>query len=133
MSLPELEVACALIRRGSALLAARRGPDMREAGLWEFPGGKREAGESPEACLLREIREELGAEIAIERALPPVLEPQSGRVLKLMPYVCRLLTGEPVPREHAELRWLEVPQLQQLEWIPVDRQVLVSWLLGSVT
>ncbi|HEY9841237.1 MAG TPA: (deoxy)nucleoside triphosphate pyrophosphohydrolase [Candidatus Obscuribacterales bacterium] len=123
-NLPLLQVSCALIYRDGLLLAARRSPTMPDPGLWEFPGGKVEPGESPAACLAREIQEELGVRIAIEKSLSPVRRRQAKRILELLPFCCRLLAGEPQPHEHAEIFWATPAHLLTLTWIPADLDIL---------
>lgn len=127
-SLPELRVTCALIEVSGRLLAARRSPTMPEPGRWEFPGGKLEPNESPENCLQREIREELGLSIIVGAALPEVVEIQAERILRLMPFVCEMRAGEPIAHEHAELRWVRIDELLDLAWIPADLTIVQRWL-----
>lgn len=130
-SLPILNVACALIEDQQRLLAAQRSQSMPEAGLWEFPGGKLEEAESPEACLKREILEELGIEIRILRALKPVETLQPQRILRLLPFVCEWVSGQPQALEHARLLWADSAQLLGLDWIPADLIILENYLQQS--
>ncbi|MBC7375157.1 MAG: (deoxy)nucleoside triphosphate pyrophosphohydrolase [Frankiales bacterium] len=110
-------VGAALIRGGRVLAARRTGPP-RLAGLWEFPGGKVEAGESDEQALRRELREELQIEAVVGARLGgDVLIGETG-VLRV--YLCTLTVGEPVLVDHDEHRWLAVEQLLDVAWIPVD-------------
>jgi len=103
-----LVVAAALLDSDGRVLIAQRPPGKAMAGLWEFPGGKIEADESPEDALVRELREELG--IAVK---PPCLAPftfashtyESFRLLMLL-YVCRRWDGTPMPLLHSALKWL---------------------------
>lgn len=131
--LPLLQVTCALLAQPGhphRLLAARRSVNMPEAGLWEFPGGKLEPGESPEICLARELTEELGIEAEVLNALTPVSRIQPKRVLKLLPYRCRLISGIPEAREHDLLIWAGPGKLLTLNWIPADLEILREWLLN---
>jgi 8-oxo-dGTP diphosphatase len=103
-----LVVAAALVDPDGRVLVAQRPQGKSMAGLWEFPGGKIEAGESPETSLIRELREELG--IAVKE---PCLAPFTfashtyGAFHLLMPlYICRRWDGEPRPLTHAALKWL---------------------------
>lgn len=125
--LPLLLVACAVLvdADGRVLVTDRpEGKDM--AGLWEFPGGKVEARESPEAALVRELAEELGIETA-ESCLAPcgfVSEPLGGAHLVLLAYAIRKWRGTPAPREGQRLQWVEVPALFRLPMPPADRPLL---------
>src|SRR5579863_1562001 len=103
-----LVVAAALIDPDRRVLIAERPPGKAMAGLWEFPGGKLETGETPEQALIRELDEELG--IAVKE---PCLAPFTfashgyGGFHLLMPlYVCRRWDGTPVPREHRAIKWI---------------------------
>jgi 8-oxo-dGTP diphosphatase len=128
-----LEVACALIEGPGGVLCAQRGPLMTLPGLWEFPGGKVESGETAMEALHREIREELSVSLRDLRPLPPSEHAyQPGRTVRLLPFVCRLGEGEePRPREHARLEWRPASQLRELDWAPADIPVLEHYLKGT--
>jgi mutator protein MutT len=100
-----------VVHTGRALICQRRnGGDF--GGLWEFPGGKCEVGESPRQCLVRELREELGAEVEPSHALP-VLEYDYPTVhVRLHPFLCNLIGGEPRPLESQRLEWADPPALR---------------------
>jgi 8-oxo-dGTP diphosphatase len=124
-----LDVACAIIlRTDGTVLAARRGPTMRLPGLWEFPGGKVEPGESAGEALIREIGEELGVGIRLLRALATVEHDYPDFSIRLHPWICEIERGEPVPVEHAELRWLDADSLPSLEWAEADLPVVEALL-----
>jgi 8-oxo-dGTP diphosphatase len=122
-----LVVAAAIVQAGR-VLAAQRSYPAELADCWEFPGGKVEPGEKPTAALAREIREELGVDVAVHERLggdvPLQLpEPVPGR-LRL--YRCSLSAPHtmPVAREHARLRWVGAPDLDALGWLGTNRQLL---------
>ncbi|MCB9673151.1 MAG: (deoxy)nucleoside triphosphate pyrophosphohydrolase [Alphaproteobacteria bacterium] len=115
-----IRVVGAAIVRDGAVLAALRGPSMSAPGLWELPGGKVEPGESDREGLARELREELGVDVVVGEHLGTG---SHGRV-ELHVYVATLVSGEPVAREHAELRWVGPDALGTLGWAPADRPVL---------
>ena len=103
------------------------------AGRWELPGGKVETGESPAAALVREIREELGCGVAVDRWLDGEEPIGSTHVLRVA--ACRLVEGEPRPGvDHDELRWLPPERLGEVDWLEPDRPFLPlvrALLLGS--
>lgn len=109
-----LVAACALIDADGRILLAQRPEGRAMAGLWEFPGGKVEAGETPEASLIRELHEELG--IAVKEACLAPLTFASHTYASfhlLMPlYVCRRWDGIVTAREHAALRWVRPSKLR---------------------
>jgi 8-oxo-dGTP diphosphatase len=122
-----IPVVCAVIfdATGRALLAQR--PAHKHLGLkWEFPGGKVEAGEAPEAALFRELREELGCDVFIRRALPHFTHDYGTVVIEMIPFVCELAPASPPPhaREHAALAWVEVADLKNFDLAPADWPVL---------
>ena len=114
-------VGAALVRDGR-VLASRRTDPPRLAGLWEFPGGKVEPGETDEQALVRELREELGVEASVGNRLGPDLPIGETAVLRV--YVCRIVTGEPMLVDHDEHRWLAADELDDVPWIEVDLPLL---------
>jgi len=103
-----LVAACALVDPDHRVLLAKRPEGKAMAGLWEFPGGKVEPGETPEACLIRELKEELGLDTE-ESCLAPLTFASHSyeRFHLLMPlYVCRVWNGIPKPREGQVLKWV---------------------------
>ncbi len=124
-----LVVACALVDIDGRVLLTRRPPGKPMAGLWEFPGGKVEAGERPETTLIRELKEELGIDVT-EACLAPLTFASHGYsdFHLLMPlYVCRVWHGLPEPREGQALRWLRPRDMADLPMPPADRP-LVAFL-----
>ncbi|MBR21260.1 MAG: 8-oxo-dGTP diphosphatase MutT [Leifsonia sp.] len=113
-------VVGAVIVRDELVYCARRGLDGTLPGLWEFPGGKVEAGESFEQALVREIDEELGCDISIIEPVETTTHEYDFAVITLATYLCELVSGEPQSNEHAEETWLPLGELQTLEWAPAD-------------
>lgn len=112
-------VVAAAIQRDGHYLAARRTRPADVAGLWEFPGGKVEPGETEEQALVREIREELGVEIAVGERIPGEWPLRDDLVLHL--YVAALIDGEPAPLEqHDQLRWVAPADFDSVDWLPSD-------------
>jgi 8-oxo-dGTP diphosphatase len=125
-------VGAAIVRDGR-VLAARRTTPMDAAGRWEFPGGKVEPDESPEYAVVREVGEELGCVITVERWFDGEQPIGTAHVLRVA--ACRLVQGEPHPRDdHDRLRWLTPEQLSEVDWLGPDRPFLPALrarLLGS--
>lgn len=123
-----MEVACAVIEKGGAVLAAQRSEKMSMPLKWEFPGGKIHDGESAEDCLLREIEEELGVTIAIKGALKPVAWQYADFTVTLHPFVCEITDGEITLHEHRAARWLRPEELCSLDWPEADMPVIEEYL-----
>ena len=124
-----LVAAVALIDVENRVLIAERPADKSMAGLWEFPGGKVEAGETPEDTLIREIREELGVELC-----RPCLAPLNfashayEKFHLLMPlYICKTWEGEITPREGQRIQWVRAMHLSRYPMPPAD-EPLIPWL-----
>lgn len=125
-----LHVVCAIIvRQDGAVLTCQRASHGHLGGLWEFPGGKVEADEAPEQALCRELREELAIEVLCERALSPVDWDYGRGLMRLLPYVCRILVGEPQALEHSALRWCRAEDFPTLEWAAADVPVWQEYVL----
>jgi 8-oxo-dGTP diphosphatase len=121
-----LVVAAAMIDAEGRILVQQRPENTSMAGLWEFPGGKIEPGETPEAALIREIDEELGVEIAA-RSLTPAIFASEGlgaRHLLLLLFVTREWQGEPEPRFATALRWVTLAELRELPMPPADAPLI---------
>ena len=115
-------VAAALADANGCVLLQQRAPGRAMAGLWEFPGGKVEEGERPEAALARELREELGIEVE-EGALTPAAfasADNAGRHMLLLLYLCREWRGEPQALDAAALEWLKPADMVVAEMPPAD-------------
>jgi 8-oxo-dGTP diphosphatase len=122
---PRVIVGAAIIAEGRVLACARANPPEL-AGMWEFPGGKVEPGESEVAALVRECDEELAVRVEIgARIGPDVRLGHAGLVLKI--YTARLLgDDEPQPLEHSELRWLGADELTSVPWLPADTPIVAA-------
>lgn len=117
-----LVVACALMDADGRVLIAQRPPQKAMGGLWEFPGGKIEAGETPEASLIRELAEELGI-VVKEACLAPFTfasHAYPGFHLLMPLYICRRWEGMPSAREHTALKWVRPKELSQWPMPPAD-------------
>ena len=119
----QIEVVAAILHRDGAYFATQRGYGEFE-GMWEFPGGKIEPGESPEAALKREIQEELGIDITIDKFLCTTEYDYPSFHLTMHCYLCRVEVGEIELREHKSARWLISETLNNVEWLPADKEVI---------
>ncbi|HVU26254.1 MAG TPA: 8-oxo-dGTP diphosphatase MutT [Verrucomicrobiae bacterium] len=119
-----IEVAAALVFRGGKLLITQRKSDSHLGGFWEFPGGKLEAGETFEKCLVREIREELGIEISVGELFEEIAHDYLAKSVHLKFFVCKLIRGEPKPLDCAAFKWIEQSELADYEFPAADARLL---------
>ena len=119
-----LLVTAAVIFNGDRVLITRRPDDKRHPGFWEFPGGKIDPGESPEAALCREIREELGAEITVEEIFEVVFFRYDWGPVLILAYRCQLLTNTIHDIGVAEHRWVRPKELADFSILPADRPII---------
>ncbi len=121
-----LVVACALVDVDRRVLIAQRPADKALGGMWEFPGGKLEAGESPEAALIRELEEELGISTQTACLAPLAFASHAYDDFHLlMPlYVCRKWQGQPKALEHDALKWVRPQALRDYEMPPADAPLI---------
>jgi len=125
---PPVPVVCAIIIRDERILLAQRPPDKKLGGLWEFPGGKVETGESAEAALHRELQEELGCTVHITQTLASFVHAYAWGSIELIPFVCELTadSSEPHPHEHTALVWVKRAQLMSYDLAPADVPLLTG-------
>ena len=123
MPMKTIRVVAAVIRDGGRIFSTQRGYGPWKD-WWEFPGGKIEAGETPEAALVREIREELDTEIAVGEKLADVEYDYPDFHLSMACFSCRILSGSPVLKEHESAGWLLPEELDTVRWLPADLEVI---------
>jgi 8-oxo-dGTP diphosphatase len=121
-------VAAALTTQDGEILLQKRPAGRQMAGLWEFPGGKVDPGESPESALIRELEEELGVVVNGSDLVPVTFasEPLGDRHLLLMLYSCTQWVGVPVPMDGQELRWLMPHDMRDLPMPPADKPLVAA-------
>ena len=116
-----LDVVAAVVSDGGRILACRRSPGRSAAGRWEFPGGKVEPGEAPEAALVREIREELGVDIVVVGRLSTADTAVDGRIIRLTCFRAVLVGPRPTSStDHDLLLWCRPSELPALDWAEPD-------------
>jgi len=125
-----IDVTAAIWVENGKVLIARRRPGVSQAWLWEFPGGKVRPGETPEQCLHREILEELGVEIAVEKFFGESIHAYEAKTIRLLAYRVSLKGGEVSLNDHAELAWVAIADLGGYRFCPADVP-LVRKLQGS--
>jgi len=121
---PHVDVTAAVIRKNGRLLIAQRPTGGMLGGLWEFPGGKVERGETLEECLRREILEELGIEIEVGQPVTQVKHAYTHFRITLHAYTCRLVRGRPRPLQVADWRWVRFDDLDDFAFAVTDRKII---------
>lgn len=119
-----IKVVGAVIVRDNKILAARRPFNKTLGGLWEFPGGKLEAGEKPQEALKREIIEELKCQVKVGDFIINEVYQYDFANISLSTYYCEISEGEPKAKEHIELKWLLPEELDSIKWAPADYPTL---------
>lgn len=122
-----IEVVAGIIECDGKVLATRRPPDDELAGLWEFPGGKLEAGESHQQCLQRELREELSIECDVAEQVADHLHDYGHKRVHLYAYRARIRQGTPQLNDHDQLVWLDESRLDELQWAPADVPLVLAY------
>lgn len=129
-AMKHIHVTCAIIERDGLVLAAQRNENMSLPLKWEFPGGKIDSGETPEECLRRELIEEMGIRVDIEKALSNSTHHYANFTVTLYPFVCSIESGEVVLHEHKAIAWLPPESLHLLDWAEADVPVVESYCLA---
>ena len=122
----QIEVSAALLFHNDKLLITQRQANAHLGGLWEFPGGKREANETFEQCLVREIREELGIEISVGELFVEITHAYDEKTVRLKFFICKLLGGKPQPLGCAAFKWIDKSELGDFEFPAADAQLLAN-------
>jgi len=125
------QVTAALFERNGRVLLARRKPGRHMGSLWEFPGGKVDDGETAEACLARELGEELGVAVRVGDFLASTRFQVGEERFELLLYRVEHLSGEFQLREHEEIRWVTPEQLEEYELVESDRKLARIYLRGA--
>lgn len=118
-----VKVTAAIIEKDGRIFIGKRKLG-RFAGRWEFPGGKLEPGETPEACLIRELREELGIEARIVKPFLSTKHIYSHMPIELITYSAEVLSGDYSLRDHTEIRWVLPDELDEYDFPEADRAVI---------
>lgn len=120
-----IEVAAAIIEHEGSIFATERGYG-EFAGGWEFPGGKLEPGEDGVAAVVREVREELAADIAVDRLVCTVDYDYPSFHLTMHCYLCHVVSGNLTLLEHAAAQWVDAASIDALAWLPADIEVVAA-------
>ena len=123
-----IEVVAAIIKKNGKYLATQRGYGDLKGG-WEFPGGKMEEGEDREEALIREIKEELDAQINIEKYFTTVEYDYKSFYLIMHCFICNLIDENISLLEHSNAAWLDKNELGKLDWLPADIEVVESLIM----
>lgn len=116
----EISVVGAVVVDGGKILSAQRSESMSLPGMWEFPGGKIEPGETPRAALVREMKEELLCTVDIDDQVASTRYEYDFGFVTLTTFYATLIDGEPQLTEHSEIRWIDAADLDSVEWAPAD-------------
>ena len=128
MTMKTIDVVAALIEREGKLLLARRDASGDQAGLWEFPGGKVEAGESQPAALVRELQEELGIKATVDEFIATRELQQPARLIRLHGWRVSGFTGTITLQCHSEIRWVAPDDVLSFDLAPADIPLIEAYL-----
>jgi 8-oxo-dGTP diphosphatase len=123
-----IRVACAIIFYNEKILVTQRGPAMKQPCKWEFPGGKVEVGETDEACILRELLEELHISVVLSGKLRECFYDYGDFQIVLVPFTANFNSGAITLTEHMNYAWLSPDELKKLDWAPADVEVMEMFL-----
>lgn len=129
-SMPVIPCGVAVIRRGREVLIAQRNADDTFGSFWEFPGGKKNPGESFTDCVRREIKEELGIDISVGRKLMEIRKNYNQKIIWLNFYLCSYVSGVPRPIDCQRVLWSDVAELKNFRFPPAN-EVVIEFLLGE--
>jgi len=119
-----LKVTCAIIIRNHRILIAQHGKNSSHPFQWEFPGGKILPGESPESCIIREIREELDIEIEISEQIIPVTFDYETKTIELIPFICHWENEDIQLNVHKAIKWILLEELAEIDFSGADKKLI---------
>lgn len=119
-----VEVVAAVIKKDNKIFCAQRNLSKSMGGKWEFPGGKIEEGEAREEALVREIKEELDSDIAVDKYLMTIEHDYPTFHITMHAYLCTLVKGELTLKEHNDSAWLSKEELLELDWAEADKPIV---------
>ncbi len=119
-----IEVTCALIHKDHNILVAQNRSTSDHPFQWEFPGGKIRKDETPESCIIREIEEELSLRVSVVERMQSIEYDYGNKVIRLIPFLCRIEAGEVKLNDHAAAKWLGLDDLPKLDLAAADRVLL---------
>lgn len=125
-----ITVCAAIMVAENRILIAKRHPHLEQGGLWEFPGGKLEAGETPEQCLARELHEELGVSVCVGGFFAESVFAYPEKVIRLLAYWVQCDETEFILQDHEQIRWVYAEELNDYEIAPADLP-FVEQLMGQ--
>jgi 8-oxo-dGTP diphosphatase len=126
-----IHVVAAIIIKDNKIFATQRGYGEFKDG-WEFPGGKIEAGETPEEALKREIREELNTEISVDEFFINIEYDYPAFHLSMKCYLCHVLSGKLELLEHENAKWLSKNELDSVDWLPADAEIIEKLKISEI-
>lgn len=121
-----IEVCCAILVKDSKILAVQRGPESSHPWQWEFPGGKIFPDETAKHAIIREIEEELTVRIEVLHSLADVEFDYGSKQIRLVPFVCRIISGEIILTEHVARRWFDFDEWITVDWSGADRELILK-------
>jgi len=121
-----IEVSCAIIIKDSKILAVQRGPESSHPWKWEFPGGKIHPDETAAQCVIREIEEELRLRIEVQEQLEYIEFDYGTKQIRLIPFICKITSGEIVLTEHVAKCWFDLDEWQTIDWSGADHELILK-------
>ena len=121
-----IEVSCAIIIKGSKILAVQRGQGSSHPWKWEFPGGKIHSDETASQCVVREIEEELQLRIEVQEQLEYIEFDYGNKQIRLIPFICKMTSGELILTEHAAKYWFDFDHWQTIDWSGADSELILK-------
>jgi mutator protein MutT len=120
----QVEVAVGIIHQAGWVLICQRRSDDTFADLWEFPGGKLEPGESPEACVVREVSEELGFTVQPTASFPRIEHRYPQMSVRIHPFLCTPVAGHPRPLQCQRMQWVQAERLTDFPFLPANARLI---------